>query len=198
MVDGSQKRIDEIRVGDFVDGGYGYKNKVQMYHKTKIGKWPLYIINGRHRTTGEHKHLTTEGWAVIDLVTGVKPTRILMTIDNNGNKEYHSNTKFKRTSTHQLKVGMILVTTDGTELIRSIEVDSSFKSDEYVYTLCTDGSHTHIVSGNLIVGAWVRDIDFDYDTWTPLNNEVENDVTQIFKSSFIQSFYNKQRKLETA
>ncbi len=198
MADGTKKRIDQIQVGDIVEGGFGYKNRVQMYHKTKIGNWPLYIINGRHRTTGEHKHLTTDGWAVIDLVSGKKPTKIFMTVDNEGNKEYHVNTKFKRTKTHQLKVGMVLLTTDGYEPVESIEIDRSFSSNEYVYTLCTDGSHTHIVAGNLIVGAWVRDIDFDYDTWTPINEVKDNyNVEKSFDSDFIRNIYNKRSVFET-
>lgn len=193
MADGSQKRIDQIQVGDIVDGGYGYKNRVQMYHEIPLGDWPMYIINSRHRTTGEHKHLTTDGWAVITLPTGTKKTKLLMTVDNNGKKEWHTNTKFERTATHQLKVGMTLITTDGYELIESIEVDAAFDKNEKVYTLCTDGSHTHIVSGNLIVGAWVRDIDFDYDTWTP----IERHDDAITTSSFISSLYNN-RILEAA
>lgn len=187
MADGSKKSIDQIKVGDIVEGGYGYKNKVQMLHSIKIGKSKLYIINGRHRTTGEHKHWTTDGWAVINLDRGTKQTTLLMTVDNDGTKELHRNTKFSRTETHQLKVGMTLITTDGEELIESIEVDTSFSEESLVYTLCTDGSHTHIVSDNLIVGAWVRDVDFDYNTWTPLER-TDNDIPRA-NFNVIGSFY---------
>lgn len=168
MADGTQKRIDEIRVGDVVDGGNGFKNRVLMYHRTKPNGSAVYIVNGRHRTTKEHKHLTTVGWAAIDPQSSSKPTQLYMTVDNDGRKEWHSNRKCTRTTTHKLEVGMVLKTIDGEELVESIELDHSFDQDEFVYTLCTDGSHTHIASGNLIVGAWVRDYDFDYDTWTPI------------------------------
>lgn len=173
MADGSQKRIDQVLVGDVVDGGFGYKNTVQMFHETPVGKWPIYIINGRHRTTGEHKHWTTIGWACIDVFTGKKPTKIFMTVDNTGRKEWRENKKFTRTQTHQLMVGMTLITTHGLEVIETIEEDKSFGPDSIVYTLCTDGSHSHVISNNIIVGAWSRDIDFDYDTWTPIKDEMQ-------------------------
>lgn len=194
MADGTQKRIDQIKIGDVVDGGYGYKNTVQMFHVIRIGKYPLYIINGRHRTTGEHKHWTTDGWAVIDLNTGTSPTTLLMNVDNEGTKELRRNTKLEHTPTLQLKVGMTLLTTDGEELIESIEIDSSFGERELVYTLVTDGSHTHIVSDNIIVGAWVRDVDFDFSTWTP--RERNENVSQI-DFSFIASLYNTDSRSQT-
>lgn len=176
VADGSKKRIDEIKIGDVVQGGYGYLNNVQMIHESTLGSAKMYVINGRHRTTSEHKHLTTEGWAVIELSTGTAQTRIRMTVDNNGKKEWHTNTKLQRTKTLELKVGMTLVTTTGNELITSIEIDESYNSDALVYTLCTDGSHTHIVSENLIVGAWLRDNDFDYNNWKPIKKETYNEV----------------------
>jgi hypothetical protein len=175
MADGSQKRIDQVKIGDVVDGGFGYKNTVQMFHETPLGKWPIYIINGRHRTTGEHKHYTTQGWACIDVQTGKTPTRLLMTVDNTGRKDWRVNTKFSRTQTHELTVGMTLITTQGLEVIESIEVDTSFGPQDIVYTLCTDGSHSHVISSNIIVGAWSRDIDFDYDTWTPIHEGILNE-----------------------
>lgn len=196
MADGTQKRIDQVRVGDVVDGGYGYKNRVQMFHAARIGKAKLYIINGRHRTTGEHKHWTTDGWAVIDLLTGKSPTAFLMNVDNEGTKELRKNTKLQHTPTLQLKVGMILLTTNGEELIESIEVDHTFREDSFVYTLVTDGSHTHIVSGNIIVGAWVRDVDFDFSTWTPRERN-ENDASNI-DLNVIASFYKPNRRSQTA
>ena len=195
MADGTQKRIDQIKIGDVVDGGYGYKNTVQMFHVIRIGNYPLYIINGRHRTTGEHKHWTTDGWAVIDLKIGTSPTSLLMNVDNEGTKELRRNTKLERTPTLELKVGMTLLTTDGEELIESIEIDESFGENNLVYTLVTDGSHTHIVSDNIIVGAWVRDVDFDFSTWTP--RERNENVSHI-DFSFIASLYNTASRSQAA
>ena len=195
MADGTKKRIDEIKIGDVVDGGYGYKNTVQMFHAIRIGNHPMYIINGRHRTTGEHKHWTTDGWAVIDLKSGTSPTALLVNVDNEGTKELHRNTKLQHTPTLELKVGMTLLTTNGEELIESIEVDSSFGRDNFVYTLVTDGSHTHIVSDNIIVGAWVRDVDFDFSTWTPRER---NEDVSLIDFSFIASLYNTASRSQTA
>ena len=193
MANGTKKRIDQIQIGDVVDGGNGYKNIVQAYHVTKVGQSQIYIINGKHRTSVEHKHWTTEGWAAIDLYAATSATALDVVIDNNGNTEKRRNTKFSRTKTHQLKAGMTLITPNGLELIESIERDYSVTPDMLAYTLVTDGSHTHICNG-YIVGGWVRDIDFDYDTWTPLERQ-DND--SISTSNFI-GFLHNNRQLETA
>lgn len=165
MYDGSYKRISEIRIGDKVDGGYGYINTVIAYHKIELGRQPIFTINGRHRTTKEHRHFTTEGWAAIDLSAAAPEYIHEITIDNMGTKEKRKNIKFKQTSVTQLKVGMSLMTNAGPELIESIEIDYNEDPSQYVYTLVCDGSHTHIVNG-VIVSAWARDDDFDYETWT--------------------------------
>lgn len=183
MADGTQKRIDQIMVGDIVEGGYGFKNRVLMYHKTKPNGTAVYIINGRHRTTKEHKHLTTVGWAAIDPQTSVKPTLLYMNVDNEGTKEWHANRKCTRTTTHKLEVGMYLLTLDGEELVESIAIDHTFDPNEFVYTLCTDGSHTHIASNNLIVGAWLRDYDFDYNTWTSIEEAIHDEKNSTSAST---------------
>jgi len=167
LANGTKKRIDQILTGDVVDGGYGYKNTVQAYHVTAVGKSHIYIINGKHRTSVEHKHWTTDGWAAIDIYAATSLTALEVVVDNDGNKEKRSNTKLARTKTSQLKVGMTLVTESGLEQIEKIERDYSVTPDTLVYTLVTDGSHSHICN-DYIVGAWARDIDFDYETWKPL------------------------------
>lgn len=166
MADGSYKRISEIMVGDRVDGGYGHVNKVIAYHKIALGKQPVYIINGRHRTTREHRHWTTEGWAAIDTNAAAPEYVHEITIDNNGTTEKRKNVKLKYTKVKTLTVGMSLVTNNGPELIESMEVDYNQDPDQFVYTLVCDNTHAHIVNG-VVVSAWARDDDFDYNTWQP-------------------------------
>lgn len=194
MADGTFKRIDQIKVGDIVDGGFGYRNRVEAYHTVNIGTGHVYIINGKHRTTIEHKHWTTEGWAAIDTTAAINRTALTVTVDNDGTKAKRSNTKLSRTKTNRLKVGMTLLTATGLELIESIERDRTITPDTIVYTLVTDGSHSHICNG-YIVGGWARDFDFDYDTWTPLER-IYDDSNSTASPSNTRG--ERARELETA
>lgn len=166
MGDGSYKRIDQIRIGDRVDGGYGYVNTVIAYHEIEMGRQPLYVINGRHRTTREHRHYTTDGWAAIDIEASAPEYVHEITIDNNGTKERRKNIKLKDSKVLPLEVGMSLMTNNGPELIESIVPIYDEDPNQLVYTLVCDGTHAHVVNG-IIVSAWARDDDFDYSSWTP-------------------------------
>lgn len=166
MADGTYKNIEDIKIGDKVDGGYGVVNNVIAYHEVALGNQPFYIINGKHRTTGEHRHWTTDGWAAIDLSAVGKSRDHELTVDNNGRKENRKGVLIKNSKVTRLKRGMHLITANGPELIESIEVDWNQDPKQYVYTLVCDGSHVCLVN-DVIVSAWATDADFDYNTWTP-------------------------------
>jgi hypothetical protein len=197
MADGTVKRIEEVKIGDQVVGGYGYTNKVEAIHIAPLGSNTLYIINGKYRATKEHKLLTTQGWAVAELSAGKTRTMILLDVDNNGTKELRRNYKLNKTPTLKLEVGMSLVTTDGEELIESIEIDHSHSSADLVYNLVADGSHTHLISGNLIVSAWATDIDFNYETWTQHEQDLYDDTT-FDGIDFFASLYMPTGRGQTA
>lgn len=166
MADGTYKRIEDVRIGDRVDGGYSTVNTVLAYHEIALGNQPFYIINGKHRTTREHRHWTTDGWAAIDLSVVGRDNDFEITVDNDGHKEIRKGVKIKDSKVARLKKGMHLITANGPELIESIEVDWNNDSKQYVYTLVCDGSHACLVN-DVIVSAWATDADFDYNTWTP-------------------------------
>ena len=167
MSDGSVKRIDEVLVGDILDGGFGYKNEVLAYHVGPLALNRLFIINGTHKTTPEHRHWTTDGWAAIDVGKATNNYTTLVNIDNDGNKQARINKRFKNTPVHALKIGMTFVTMDGeTEQVESIVEDTSADRETLVYTLIMGGSHTHIANGKIVTG-WAHDEDFDYSTWKP-------------------------------
>jgi hypothetical protein len=165
MADGSYKRISDVKIGEKVDGGYSLVNTVIAYHKIELGKQPMFTINGKHRTTREHRHWTTDGWAAFDLLASAPEYVHEITVDNNGTKEKRKNVKLKDSKVVQLKLGMTLLTSNGPEVIESIQVDWNQDSNQYVYTLVCDGSHACIVN-DVIVSAWAKDEDFDYNTWT--------------------------------
>lgn len=167
MADGSKKRIDEIRVGDIVDGGFGYKNEVLAYHIGPLAGNKLFIINSTHKTTPEHRHWTTEGWAALDVGKATTDYTTIVTVDNRGTQAPRLNKRFKNTPVTTLKVGMTFITETGEhEKIESIVEDTSLDKNTPVYTLIMGGSHSHIANGKIVSG-WAHDEDFDYSTWKP-------------------------------
>lgn len=169
MADGSLKRIDEVLIGEQVLGAHGLINTVIGMHKVPAGGGHMYLINKRHRTSGNHKHFTSVGWAALDVATADKAGNAEIIIDNNGTKDVRYNTKFiNGTKTTLLELGMEILTENGYEVVESIDIDNTVAADEYVYSLVTDGSHAHFCNG-FVVSAWATDKDFNYDTWTPRN-----------------------------
>lgn len=166
MSDNSIKRIDAIRVGDILNGGFGYQNEVLAIHKGPLAGNKLFIINGTHRTTPEHRHWTTDGWAAISVTKATTDYATEVDVDNEGGKELRVNKRFRNTPVVELKEGMTLVTINGEESITSIVEDTSATSIDIVYTLIMGGSHTHIANDKIVTG-WAHDEDFDYSTWKP-------------------------------
>jgi hypothetical protein len=167
MADGSLRRIDEVLVGEQVIGGFGYINTVLGFHRVPMGNAPMYVINNRHRTSQGHKHWTTAGWAAIDIVSADKPGYVEIVVNNDNTTDIRYNAKFVNgTTTTKLELGMTILTQDGYEVVESIGIDDSIAPDDLVYTLVTDGSHSHFCN-DFLVSAWATDTDFDYDTWKP-------------------------------
>lgn len=167
LADGRKIRIDEVRVGDILDGGFGYKNEVLAYHIGPLATNKLFVINGTHETTPEHRHWTTDGWAAIDVGKATTDYTTVVTVDNNGTQAPRLNKRFRNTPVLTLKLGMTLVTETGElEKIESIVEDTTMASNTPVYTLIMGGSHTHIANGKIVSG-WAHDEDFDYSVWKP-------------------------------
>lgn len=167
MADGSKKRIDQVRVGDIVDGGFGYKNEVLAYHVGELASNKLFVINGTHKTTPEHRHWTTDGWAALDVGKATTDYTTMVTVDNDGTQAPRLNKRFKNTPVATLKEGMTLVTENGDlEKIKSIVEDTTYDKSTLVYTLIVGGSHSHIANGKIVSG-WAHDEDFDYSVWKP-------------------------------
>jgi hypothetical protein len=67
----------------------------------------------------------------------------------------------------QLEIGTVLQKLDGPRTVDSIEY-ITVDPDENLYHLVVSGSHTYNVDGYAVTG-WAHELDFDYDTWTPIN-----------------------------
>ncbi len=166
--DGTWVRIDDVRPGDRLRGGRGEVNAVIALDRSLLGHRPLWLINGHHRTTAEHRHLTTRGWASLDPVaTHAEHLQVYPVILGDGSVVPRQMVKFTSTPLHRLSVGDVLIQADRTEEpIVSLEAEWHHDPMTVVHSLVMDGSHSFIASGFAVSG-WARDDDFDYATWTP-------------------------------
>jgi hypothetical protein len=173
--DGTWVRIDTVRPGDLLRGGRGEVNAVIALDRSLLRRRPLWLINRHHRTTAEHRHLTTRGWASLDPVaTHAEHLQIYPVILGDGSVVPRQMVKFTRTPVHRLALGDILLREDGsTEPILTLEPEWHHDPMTVVHSLVMDGSHSFIASG-FVVSGWARDDDFDYASWTPRSSEEDD------------------------
>ena len=168
MADGAKRRIDQIRVGDVLEGGFGYRNTVIAIDKSRLQNRPLKVLNGYHRFTEEHRHVSPQGWVSMnaDATMAEHNQWYDVIVDNHGTIEPRLMVKFTKTPILPLRPGIILLKGDGyeTEFVMTIEDDWSRPEGEEVYSLVMSGSHTFLANG-FIVSGWARDDDFDYTPW---------------------------------
>jgi hypothetical protein len=165
MANGLLKRIDQVQPGDYLVGGRGEINQVIALDPSPLGDRDLYVINGHHKTTSEHRHWTTVGWASINpldtwaehevefpvvYADGIRPRKMLKFVNG--------------TPISTLGVGMTFDTLYGPVPFSTLTSEKA--AGTMVYSLVMDGSHTFIVNGYTVSG-WAHDVDFDYSTWTP-------------------------------
>jgi hypothetical protein len=175
LADGTWVRIDAVKPGDLLRGGRGELNTVIALDRSLLTKRPLWLINGHHRTTAEHRHLTTRGWASLDPVaTHAEHLQFYPVILGDGSVVPRQLVKFTRTPVHRLRLGDVLIRADGTEEpILTLEPEWHHDPLTVVHSLVMDGSHSFIASG-FVVSGWARDDDFDYATWTPRDREEDD------------------------
>lgn len=169
LVDGSQIAIKDVKVGDKVVGGYGYVNDVIGVEKAKVTptNCKIYVINGTHVTSDNHRHWTDKGWAAIRISHWSKDSLVKrylqVIIDTEGNIGPMPLYNLQKQDPIALEIGSVLITNSGSEIIETMELIENYQ-EEYVYSLITTGSHTHLANDKIVSG-WAHDQDFDYDTW---------------------------------
>lgn len=168
LTDGRRIKISEVRVGDILLGGFGHQNVVLGIDRSKLGNRPLKVLNGYHRFTEEHRHVSPQGWVSMNAEATMAEHNQWydVIIDNNGTIAPRLMVKFTRTPILALRTGITLLKAGGenNEVVRTIEDDWSRPADEVVYSLVMSGSHTFLANG-FIVSGWARDDDFDYTPW---------------------------------
>jgi hypothetical protein len=169
MADGSQKVIEEVRVGDAVLGAFGETNTVVALHRPLLGSALMCKINDEHSTTNHHPHISVDRKFYCGnpaLVSGSTYGHVHKVIDADGaivDRMLHG---LKKERILPLSVGVELKTVEGSRTTKTLET-YAMPPDTQLYNLVVGGSHTYHVDGYAVTG-WPREDDFDYDTWTAI------------------------------
>lgn len=169
MANGQQKAIQEIEVGEFVVGAFGEINQVLALDRTILGSRYMYRINNEHSTTAEHPHVS------VDKKFYAQDTEA--TYDEYGTEHrcLTMNNKIEKLIFHGVKPGRVkslhngieLQTVNGGKIVDSIE-KYKLPDSTLLFNLVVSGSHTYFINSYAVSG-WIRDDDFDYDTWQKLD-----------------------------
>jgi len=126
MADGSQKDIENIKVGDKVKALDNQEDEVAYVHDIPEAQRQLWTINDRITATDSHAFLTEDGWK------SNNPE-----LSNIGYKDYNI-------EIGKLMVGDKLITDDGVEEIKKLDNTEDFLK---VYNFTTSSTHTYLVDG---------------------------------------------------
>lgn len=134
MADGTEKPIEQIKVGDKVLGKDGAINTVLALERPQIGKRGTWIINGDVEVTGDHPFLGTDGkWYVADL-------DLFRAIPRDVEGEVA-----------QMREGVELVTRHGPMKVKTLWHSHARSEDEIVYDITLDGNKTYYVNDGYLV-----------------------------------------------
>jgi hypothetical protein len=168
MADGSTKPIETVAAGDRVMGAFGEINTVTGSLSNLLGFVPITNINGEHKATAPHPHITSDHkFCCTDTVTLTRFAygRRFPIIGADGSIEARVIKGVKPERITKLEVGTVLQTLTGARTVTTLETIRMPPSTR-VYHLTTDGSHSYTVDGYAVAGGATED-DFNYDTWTP-------------------------------
>lgn len=166
MADGSEKAIENVRVGDIVLGAFGEHNTVLALHRPLLGLNTMSAINGDHHTSSHHPHVSVD-----KKFYAVKPAVVMATtygqyhqvLDEHGFPSSRFLHGLKQGRVGELTLGIELKTVEGSRSVSSLDT-YAMPSDTQLYNLVLSGSHTYYVDGYAVTG-WPREDDFDYDAW---------------------------------
>lgn len=169
MADGTHKAIQDVEAGEFVVGAFGEINEVLALDRTMLGSRHMYRINNNHSTTAEHPHVSVDKifYSQDTEATYNEYGTIHNCLTKNGKIEKLNFHGVQQGRVKSLKLGIELQTTFGGTIVNSIE-KYKLPDNTLLFNLVVGGSHTYFVNSYAVSG-WIRDDDFDYDTWTCIN-----------------------------
>ncbi len=161
-----QKNIEDVCVGENVIGAFGEINQVVGLQRVFVGTNKLYKINDNHITTDHHPHVTpSKTFLVCDGLYLLKENlygKLHQIYDGKENIEkVIDGLNISRISL--MKIGDELKTLNGSCKVLNLE-EICLESEEILYNLVIDGSHTYHVDEFAVTG-WPSEKDFDYDLW---------------------------------
>jgi hypothetical protein len=168
LADGGSKPIERVVVGDRVIGAFGEINTVTGTLSNNLGLVSITNINGEHKTTAPHPHITADHkLSCTDTLTLTKLAygRSFPLKGAEGKIEPRVIKGVGRERIEKLQIGTVLQTLTGPRPVTSLET-IRMPMNTRVYHLTTDGSHSYTVDGYAVAGGATEE-DFDYDTWTP-------------------------------
>jgi hypothetical protein len=166
MADGSEKPIEDVRVGDVVLGAFGEHNLVLALHHPFLGNNTMTNINNEHHTSSHHPHISVD-----KKFYAVKPAVVMSDTYGKSHEVLDEHMVpyqrflegLKPGRVHVLEVGVDLKTVDGSRTVYLLDT-YNMPPETQLYNLVLDGSHTYYVDGYAVTG-WPKEDDFDYDTW---------------------------------
>jgi len=176
MVDGSVKNFRDLRVGDMVVGAFGECNPVLALYYSKMGNIPMYKINDDHDCTNDEVFVTTDKkFYCIDpspgtdgVLAGWKES-YEMDLGNGTTDIWTSPWSIGQVDIelHKATTGIEIQTTNGGRKLETFE-PYYLPPETDLYNCVVGGSHTIMINGYAHT-AWVREDDFDYTAWQPID-----------------------------
>lgn len=168
LEDGSTKPIETVAVGDRVVGAFGEINSVTGTITSMLGMVPIDIINGEHKTTAPHPHITTDHKLCCtkpDILKKFAYGRNFPVTGVDGKREKRIIKGVNPERITKLQVGTMLQTLTGPREVTTLET-IHMPPSTHIYHLTIDGSHSYTVDGYAVAGGATEE-DFDYDAWAP-------------------------------
>ena len=166
MADGTTKKIEDVKVGEYVMGAFGEANIILAKDDPWLGNRYMYKINGEHDTSDDHPHVSVDMqfYAPEEDPAHEEWGNFFDCELEDGSHEMWRNVGLTTYRVKRLAVGVELVTQGGSKVVNTIE-QYKLPPDTKLYNFVVGGSHTYIVNGYAVTG-WPREDDFDYKTWT--------------------------------
>ena len=176
MADGSNKKLIDLRAGDLVLGAFGEINPVLAIYYDKMGNVPMYKVNGEHDCTDDEVFVTTnKQFYCIDpdprtsgTIAGWKESYEMDLGD--GNTDVWTSpwsVGLVKLELQKAKLGIELQTVNGGKKLETFE-PYYLPTETKLYNCVVGGSHTIMINGYAHT-AWVREDDFDYTIWEPID-----------------------------
>ncbi len=192
MANGSIKDFRDLKVGDIVVGAFGELNPVLALYYSKMGNIPMYKINNDHDCTDDEVFVTTDKkFYCIDPTPGT--TGVLagwkeayeMDLGNGMSDVWVSPWAVGQVDIELNKAtpGIEIQTINGGRKLETFE-PYYLPPETHLYNCVVGGSHTIMINGYAHT-AWVRDDDFDYTAWKPIDIKLTIDDYRNPKKSRI-------------